>query len=137
MARGRRLKVRAGSVLVYGSPPFGYTVIERDGKYELEICESEARTVRLVFSWYTEGDIDGQPMTLNDIVRKLSEMKVPSFADTHTRSSGTPKKRARGEWGRSTVYKMLKNETYAGTWHFGKKKRRNGHWVQTKDDPCP
>ena len=117
MVRGRNLKVKAGSVLVQQRPPYGYTVIERDRKWVLEINEDEAQVVRMVFDWYTVGDGTDGPMSLRRIQRKLSEMKVPTLVDL--RNPGV-KKRGQGEWSQGSVYRMLTNETYVGTWHFGK-----------------
>jgi site-specific DNA recombinase len=106
--RGIRAKVRAGNVIAHGSPPYGYRLVEKDGKRTLEIYELEARIVRLVFQWYTVGDGERGPMSLRAIAIKLTEMGVP----TAKRNSDT--------WRVSTIHDMLKNETYAGTWHYGK-----------------
>lgn len=121
MTRGRRLKVKGGSVMVHGRPPYGYELIDRDGKQLLEVYEPEARIVRLVYTLYVEGNGQGGPMTINDITRKLSDMRVPTFSDTGTRASNGEKHREYGQWNRTSVSKMLKNETYAGVWRYGKR----------------
>jgi site-specific DNA recombinase len=115
VVRGRQLKVRSGSVLVQQRPPYGYRVIETNGKWVLEVNEDEARIVRMVFDWYTVGDGSGGHLDMRRIQARLTEMRVPTLVDL--RNPGV-KKRGLGEWGVSSVQKMLSNETYVGTWHY-------------------
>ena len=117
MRRGRRLKVQAGNVLVGGHPPYGYRVIQKDGKNQFEICEPEAKLIRMVFEWYTLGDQDSGPLPLRAIVRRLNEMGIP------TPSNGLIKGT---QWNHTGIHGFLRNETYAGKWHYGKKgKQKN------------
>ena len=117
MARGRRLKVKAGNVLVYGRPPYGYEVLERNGKWALEAHKPEVRVVKVIFRWYTEGDGEGGPMSIREITKRLTEMKIPTWAD----KNGAPRKvRGYGVWSTTTVNNILNNEVYVGTWFFGK-----------------
>jgi site-specific DNA recombinase len=125
MVRGRRLKVKAGNVLTFKRPPFGYQLDELNGKNSLEVCESEARIVRLVFSWYAEGDEAGTLMSIADITRALTKLNIPTRGDTRPEYHGR-KKRGHGKWSRGTVHRMLKNETYAGVWRYGKTVGRRG-----------
>jgi len=118
IVRGRSNKVKAGNVLTYGRVPFGYQMGEVDGKATLIICEPEAQVVRLIFSWYANGNSDGQPMAITDIARELTRLGVPTRGDTSRLHCG--KKRGLYEWARGTVHRMLKNETYAGCWYYGK-----------------
>jgi site-specific DNA recombinase len=119
MNRGRELKVKAGSVLVYARPPFGYRVIDRGLKdWGLEVNEAEAQTVRLIYEWFTEGDGDGEPLSIYAIQQKLNSLRVPSPADV--RPGNIHKHRPRGQWSKSTVARLLQTETYAGTWHWRK-----------------
>jgi len=121
--RARRRKVQAGHVLAHGKPPYGYRLQEVDGKRTLVPHEPEARFVRLVFEWYLS---DG--LSTNAIAKRLTEMGIPTWADVHNpsmRSNGN-----RCQWYASTVRKLLTNETYAGTWRYG---RRNNH--QAKNNP--
>ncbi len=127
MSRGRRQKVKAGSVLVAGRPPYGYDVAEVDGKTTLVINQKEARIINLIFTWYVEGDEKGRVMTINDIVHRLGEMGIPTRGDQRPEQHW--KKRGRGQWHRGTVHRMLTNETYCGVWHYGKRRRNGGGWV--------
>jgi site-specific DNA recombinase len=132
IVRGRQQKVKAGSVLVYGNPPYGYRVVEKGGKWVLEIHEPEAQIVRLVFEWYTQGDGENGPMSMAGITRKLTEMNIPTYADVY--EGPAQKMRGRYEWSRSTVSLMLKNKTYAGTWYYGKLTEREGKRVRNDKD---
>jgi site-specific DNA recombinase len=68
-----------------------------------------------MFEWYTKGGGENGPLSIAKITRRLTEMHIPTSADR----DGYPKKRGFGEWGRSSVSGMLKNEVYAGIWHWG------------------
>jgi len=126
MVRGRFNKVRAGHVLVHGLPPYGYRVAEVDGKHALVVYEPEAKVVRMVFDWYTK---DG--LSIAAITRKLTELKIPTYADTHGRIK---KQRGYGVWGRSVVHTLLKNEVYVGKWRYGKRNNSKGKWRNSADD---
>ncbi|MFN8482967.1 MAG: recombinase family protein [Anaerolineae bacterium] len=118
MKRGRRLKAESGSVIPIPPPPYGYNYVTNGRHYQLEIREAEAETVRRIFQWYTEGDGEQGPMSITGITRKLSELAIPTWADVRERTGGVKKKRARGQWCRGMVYKILSSETYAGIWTY-------------------
>ena len=99
--RGKLHAVRAGSTLVCGRPPYGYDVIKHKGKYQLRIREDEAQVVRLVFDWYANGDEGGQTLSLNKIAQRLTEMRIPTYADS--RPQFTWKVSYPGRWNRSSV----------------------------------
>jgi site-specific DNA recombinase len=119
MARGRRLKVKAGNVMVNGLPPYGYDPAEVDGKSTLVISEQEAKTVRLVYQWYIKGDDEGQRMSLTAIARKLTEMGIPTYRNSRDAKLVNNRPRAT-RWSTGSVRKILVSETYAGTWYWGK-----------------
>ena len=114
--RGKRLKARSGKVVGDGHAPYGY-------KYEnskLVIIEEQARIIRLIYTWYLVGDGDSGPMPVLAIAKRLSEMGVPTPGE----HLGRPRKRAPHIWGMTSIWRMLKSETYCGTWRYGK---RIGH----------
>jgi len=117
MVRAKQLKVKAGSVLVFARPPYGYEVVEENNQFMLVICEREAQIIRLIFTWYTEGDGQSGPMGMADIIRKLHEIGAPTYADLHQPEA---KKLGWARWSRASIYNIFKNETYAGVWHYGK-----------------
>ncbi|MBD3314139.1 hypothetical protein GF345_06870 [Candidatus Woesearchaeota archaeon] len=116
--RGRRDMVRRGQIMLHGNEaPYGYQLSD-DGTTLVE-SGPEARIVRLVFQWYTEGDETGKRLSSVGIAKRLTEMQVPTWMDLH-RDSGGHKKRGYGEWSYATILKMLHSEVYIGTWHYGK-----------------
>jgi len=120
MKRGRYLKVRAGSTMFNGNPPYGYQEVQDDaGNWVLVVIPEQARIVELIYTWYVYGDSEAEPsgpMTMAAITHRLTEMKVPTQVDVRGRAN--VKKRAYGVWSRGTVWTMLKNETYAGRWTY-------------------
>ena len=124
MTRGRHLKVKAGSIMCHGRPPFGYRSVKENGHERLELDPEEAEIVRMIFTWYTTGDEASDPLSLRAIAGRLTALSVPTFADR--RNINTSKRCERGVWSKPTVAKILKNETYAGVWRYGKAKSDRG-----------
>ncbi len=117
MTRGRRQKAKDGHVMVHGNPPYGYRLGELDGKRMLIPYEPEARIVRMIFEWYTVGDNEQGPMTMHAITQRLSKLRIPTTGDSNP---SFVKQRGYGKWCKTTVARILKRETYAGTWYYGK-----------------
>mgnify|MGYP002713119390 CR=1 FL=1 len=117
MVRGRRQVVKNGKIMLHGNkPPFGYRLSE--DKTTLVVHEEEAAIVRLIYNLYVEGDENGIKLATRAIANRLTEMKVPTWADLRGYSY---KKRAHGEWSPRHVMHILKRETYTGVWHYGKR----------------
>jgi site-specific DNA recombinase len=122
MERGKLRKIRDGAVINHGHAPFGYRNVEIDGKPQLEIDEAEAKTVRLIFESYTRGDGEQGPMSMRAIAKKLSALRIPTYDDLRGKGDCTKKTVSRrGQWGRSSVGSILANETYTGTWYYGRR----------------
>ncbi len=119
LIRGRRQKVKAGNVIVSQRPPYGYRVTEKDSKTTLEIHEPEAAIVRLIFTWYTEGDGENAPLSIRAIAKELDGMEVPT--------------RGGGQWSTGTLQAMLSNESYTGIWHYGKNGWKDKRRVRNPD----
>jgi len=117
--RGKRGKAQSGFVLVGNRPPYGYKVISEPHKTWLAIDEDEAKIVRLVYEWYLIGDETGFPLSMNAITVKLTNLRIPTRGD---KFSYVAKKRDPGVWSSPMVRHILRNETYTGTWHYGKTK---------------
>ena len=103
--RGKKLKVKGGSVVVAGRPPYGYRLVKEEKTSWLVIDDHEAYVVRLIFELYLDG------LSIVNIKRKLNELGIP-----------TPKSVRRNKigWINSTIHSLLRNETYKGTWYYGK-----------------
>lgn len=139
MVRGRRNKVRAGNVLPHGRPPYGYRLTDENGKHEFVIYEPEACIVRLIFEWLTQGADDSVPLSAKKIAARLTAMGIPTWADIHE-----PKMRKRGSrahWYGTTVTKIIRCETYVGTWYYGQRNNRTQtdnpveHWLAVEVPP--
>src|SRR5437667_3400080 len=102
--RGRREKARKGLV-VAGPWPYGYC---KDGNQQggLGEIEGEARIVRQMFAWFCEG------VSIRQIVSRLNKQGIP------------PRRSKR--WGKSSVFRILTSETYAGTCYFNRRQRSGG-----------
>ncbi len=131
MQRGRRNKVKRGNVMTHGPAPYGYDRVEtEDGTVTLVINEETSQIVKMIFNWYVNS------VSVNDIVRNLTSMNVPTPSD-RMKMRGVTKKKRFGEWNKATVWSILKNETYAGRWHYGKKsgnKKTNprDYWIEVQ-----
>lgn len=118
ISRGMVSKARKGKVVGQGHAPYGYQYI--DGQLHLD--DNEAEIVKKIFTWFVIGDetTGGKPIPLMAIARRLSEMKVPTPAQ---KWDGWSHRRLRppGIWGFTSISRILRNETYAGKWHYRKR----------------
>ena len=130
--RAKRRKAADGHVITHSRPPYGYRQAEVDGKQTLVIHEPEARTVRLIYQWYTAGDMKNPPVSMRGIAKQLTQMGIPTWQDIHKMGG---KKRGYGEWRPAVVGHLLSNETYAGVWYYGRRNSRarkdnlHEHWI--------
>ena len=99
---------KRSSVNVLAGAPYGYRYVKKDDSRDAyyEVLESQAEVVRMVFDAYTV-----QGLTINAIARQLNQRQIP------TRTATT-------QWGRSTVWGMLRNPAYQGKACFGKTESR-------------
>jgi site-specific DNA recombinase len=98
MRRGRLAALRAGQIVPWTVPPFGYRhdpLRPRDPA-GVQIDEDAAHVVRQIFTWYIE---DG--LTLYGIAQRLIDRGIPT-------PTGRP------YWNPSSVRKILMNATYRG-----------------------
>lgn len=106
--RGRENTVRSGKVMA-SHRPFGYSV--KNGK--LEIVEEEAHIVRQIFELFI---ID--KLSIREIRRRLYENKERTPGER----MGRKVKFGSCVWASATIQHILKTETYAGVWHYLKKR---------------
>ena len=102
-------------------PPFGYEsyTAETRGKKEkkkLKIVPSEAEVVRRIFDLYTKGEAQSGPLGINTIAARFNAEGVT--------------RRGHG-FSKQTIAKILRNESYTGTYVYG---RRSGkpqeEWIE-------
>ncbi len=113
---GRIRRAKDGYIVPNGKPPYGYKKVQKDKRWYFEIVESEAVTIRLIFRLYVYGDETGQPLSMLVIAEKLNEMGLVTCNGK--------------KWVRSSVSAILRNETYAGTWHYRKETARKDSSVK-------
>jgi DNA invertase Pin-like site-specific DNA recombinase len=123
--------------------PYGY-LIDPNNKNHLVIDENTAPIVRDIFDWYI------QDWGYRKIVIELNERNLPNpslykqqsnskYVNTKSNSSS-----AKGLWTQSTIYGIIRNETYTGTLVQGKshsisyknkkmKKVPPSDWIRVKD----
>lgn len=125
----RAMKENARQGYFNGSrPPFGYTAITTDvsgsrgrKKKQLQINETEADIVRLVYDLYLRGH-QGRVLGCKEIVKHLTEKGQLM--------RGKP-------WGIQKVHKLLSDPLYMGDYYFNvvdsksQKKRSPEEWVKT------
>jgi hypothetical protein len=128
MERGKRGKALAGKLVGHGplQAPYGYRYAGEKRSY-LALVEDEATIVRDIAHWYLEGT------RLQEICDRLTNMGLPSPGDT--RRMPKVKQRGYGVWGVSTLYRILRNQMYAGT-YLAFRYTSNGHRRVSLDNTC-
>ncbi len=107
--RGKRSKARKGLVVGGGRIAYGY---RHDGEGHLVIVEEEAHAVRLIFNWFVS-DL----LSIREIARRLS-------------ANGFRTYKGNLHWAKSTVSRILANETYAGTAYYNRLGRASPYGPQ-------
>jgi site-specific DNA recombinase len=120
--RGKRGKAKSGFVIVGNRPPYGYKSLSEPHRAWLVIDEDEAKVVKMVYDLFLIGDGDQKPLSIRAISLKLTELGLPTRGD---KVKHVAKKFGHGVWQAAMITHILKNETYTGTWHFGKTKMVN------------
>ena len=106
MRRGRQAKLRSGTLLPWGIPPYGYLLDAerpRDAS-RVRLDPVKAEIVKRIFDCYTDSR---ERASLYSIAKALSEDKIL-----------TPRGEVR--WNVSTIRGMLRNPAYAGTAYSGR-----------------
>ena len=105
LQRGRIASVKEGKFLG-NKPPYGYIRKKLEGQkgYTLEIMPEQAQVVKMIYEFYTHGEIqaDGSTKRLGaaHIVRKLNGLRIPPLKSD--------------AWVMSTVRGILHNPVYIG-----------------------
>jgi len=98
MRRGRLRKLRAGTLLPWTRPPYGYRVDpERPGDPAgVRLDEAEAAVVRDLFAWFTD-----EGATIVALIQRLARLGIASPRGHRT-------------WNASALHGVLTNPTYLG-----------------------
>ena len=100
---GMEQKARTNGGVLGFNIPYGYDY--SDGK--LIIKEDEARVVKDIYSWYTEGK------SMGEIAKMLNNSKIPT--------------KKGGVWAKKTISTILKNPTYCGYLHWENYVNKSDH----------
>lgn len=132
--RGYRAKVESGAY-GQGTPPYGYRIEGERREAKLVIVKEQATVISWIFEWFVFDNL-----TSTKIARKLNEMGVLTPGEV----LGRRKVRQVRIWQQTTVCKILRDETYAGTWYgrrlqkVGKKRlveRPRSEWIPVPVEP--
>jgi len=121
-SRGKRAKIMSGQMLGNGTAPYGYTYVGTGRDRHLEVDPITAPIVQRIFDWYVYGDGQSGPLSANAIAERLTEQHTPSPSEVAQRGNWR-KQRAPGMWGRTSVYTILKQSAYGGTFQAYQIKR--------------
>ncbi|CAH1208519.1 hypothetical protein PAECIP111892_03125 [Paenibacillus auburnensis] len=100
--RGRLTAVEKDKkIMPMRCPPFGYDWVEG----RLNINQTEAEYVRKVYDWYLNDN-----MTMREIGEKLFAI------------GASPKRSTSGNWGASSIGRMLSSEIYIGRYYYNRRK---------------
>lgn len=113
LVRGRETSAKEGKY-VGSVPPYGYKKVKipNDKGFTLEVIEEQAKVVRMIFDWYTDGaEINGQKKRLGPhaIAVRLNELGIKSVY-------------GKEYWTIYGVRNMLINPVYIGKIRWGYRK---------------
>src|SRR5262249_8585794 len=87
---------------------YGYRIEGERHESRLVPVPEHAEIVRLIFEWFVLDDIG-----TTEIGQRLTAMGLPTPGERLNR----PRKRPNGHWANTTIYSILYDEVYAGTWY--------------------
>lgn len=131
-AMGRRQKALSGKWIGLFKPPYGYTSAGIGRTKRVLVDEDQAAIVRMIFDWYVYGDEEGPALSTYDIAQKLTRLGIPTPAD-HLDNPTFKKKQGYGEWSRTTIYRILHETGYNGTYYQFKRKEIQGESRRNPD----
>lgn len=103
--RGIRYKVEIRKLFLGCNAAYGYRYISKlkspDGVGRLQVHAEEAAVVKQMYDW-----VDEESLSARQVLARLNSLGIPT--------------RTGVKWGASTVLRILRNETYAGFWHYNK-----------------
>jgi site-specific DNA recombinase len=105
--RGRRHKVEVRKQFIGTLPAYGFRYVRKQSpttEGRLEVRAEEAAVVRKMYSW-----VDQEGLSVRRVLDRLNKFDIPP------RNGGS-------QWGKSSVLRILRNEMYAGVWHYNKHK---------------
>lgn len=109
--------------------PYGY---QKSGDGRMEPDENTAPVVRWIFDMAQNG------MPVSDMIAALYAREIPTPRQYQVKRMGThyDVSHSLGVWQRATLFRLLRDERYTGTYVIGKQEvtEMGGHRVRTKDE---
>lgn len=121
-ASGKRGVIEAGRFLGLGKPPFGYRKEGKGKELVISVDPEQAAVVVLIYDWYVFGEDDIPPLNTQQIAERLTAMSLSTPLDLLP-SRAHLRKRNDGVWDRNSVYRILRESAYMGTFYQFKKKK--------------
>lgn len=124
-AMGKRQKALSGKWIGLYKPPYGYSATGQRQNRQAVIDEDQARIVQLIYEWFVYGDETSPGLSITEIVQRLTALGIPTPAD-NLDNPHFEKKRGFGEWSRTTIYRILHEPAYKGTFYQFRRKQITG-----------
>lgn len=121
-AMGKLGIVRNGRFLGLGKAPYGYRKEGKGKELTIHVEPEQAAVVVLIFDWYVFGEDDIPPMNTQQIADRLSTLGLPTPLDLLPERQHL-RQRKSGKWDRNTIYRILRESAYSGTFYQFKKKK--------------
>jgi site-specific DNA recombinase len=124
--RGTEGKAISGRVLGAGRAPYGYAYAGTRRDRTIHIQPEQATIVAEIYARYHRGE------GVSAIAADLTARQLPTWTDLYGHGKLQRAQRAPNTWNTATLYDILHDELYAGTWqHFRNRKRANGVTTRT------
>lgn len=109
--RGRKDKALRGKIIGHGSPPYGYQRVGEGESIHWDVDPVTGPIVRSIFEWHAT-----ELLSPAEIALRLTQQHAPTPSQ-HRASAAATRKHDPAQWNRETVRWILRNATYAGTFH--------------------
>lgn len=111
-----------------GIPPYGYCIVKKGGKRELEVKEEQAEVVRKIYHWYLRG------RTIEEIIENLYQEGINPPRELQRTGNIQERKRSLiKRWSVAGIKNILTNPVYLGCMVKKKKKGEKYKICSEKD----
>lgn len=118
--RGRKAKIANGHIPGNGPPPYGFSYVGHKRDRQLVINETEAEIIRMIARWFIFGENGEPPYGIVRIAERLTELQIPTRADTLGRAKTL---RSYGHWDVRMVSSILRDSTLSGIFYANRIQR--------------
>jgi site-specific DNA recombinase len=117
LERTRRGKIEhalRGKITLGGHPPYGYRCIGTGQNAEWLIDACEADVVKLIFTWYVDGDGNELPLSIRSIAARLDLIGAPMPNKKRFKDKTGVERNNAQRWIPATIRSILINPIYVG-----------------------